>query len=317
MGLFNFLDKKNPTNHHMACALKERGWSESNDNYLISNHIFSIPESTSNVFDYKHILMELIQRAGLSCIPKTYILDDDNALKMIHHIMSQEQQNTWILKPAKLNNGEGIKIFGSSKALLSHYQQNNRYAGPHILQAYIDPPHLLNGHKYSLRFFVILTNYCGHYLFKEGYFNICRSPYMFDDFSNMRGHLSNEHLDTKRESNTYQIPTKNCQHFDSVFRDVLIICKELVQAFKKNSLLSFENNTKQMAILGLDFMLDGDLNTFFLEANHGACFATTSTHPLYESVYRPLFLSIVDNLITPHFGKKSNKHPLSNELLRL
>ncbi len=45
--------------------------------------------------------------------------------------------------------------------------------------------------------FVVMTNYAGAFLYPEGYLNVAQNPYQQDDYSDLRSHLTNEHLAKK------------------------------------------------------------------------------------------------------------------------
>ncbi len=278
-------------------TLIKHNWLKNSVNPLFSQENFNLPADFSASFEYKHHLCEHLATCHPTIIPKTWYIDDKNYSE-IYHLLS-EHEGPWILKPALMNNGQGIVIFNRSDELLAHYQQKKRFSGPHVLQHYISP-HLLNGHKYSIRMFLVYCSEQGAYLYQDGYFNICRKAYAKDNFEELTSHLSNEHFGECDTPNTYQVPTSRCDFFGPVFQDIKRACQQLLTAYYKANILPIHSHKNKLAILGLDFMLDEKLKLYLLEVNHGACFATSTAHPLYECFYEPFFDRLVKKFILNH-----------------
>jgi len=94
-------------------------------------------------------------------VPKTWILPED------YRRFQKEREDTeapklWILKPANSSCGRGIKILTKGSSIPKK--------GPHVACEYIMKPHLINGYKYDLRLYVLITSYepLTIYLYKEG-----------------------------------------------------------------------------------------------------------------------------------------------------
>ena len=68
----------------------------------------------------------------------------------------------WIMKPVAAARGQGIKIISKKSAV----SQNKNY----LIMDYIKNPHLLNGIKYDLRVYVLVSsaNPLKIYIYKEG-----------------------------------------------------------------------------------------------------------------------------------------------------
>jgi len=103
-------------------------------------------------------------------IPKTYFTSED--WKRFHIHKKDELPNTmWILKPLGSSCGKGIKLI------------NKKFIGKkipgYLISEYIQNPHLLMGHKYDLRIYVLVTNNdpLKIYLFDNGLTRICTEPY--------------------------------------------------------------------------------------------------------------------------------------------
>jgi tubulin--tyrosine ligase len=300
VGVFHFESTLLPTQFNVALQLENKGWVRSAQKAFFSDKNLSIEEGFSTLFEYKHLLGEFITANCPHIAPRTFTINETNIQEVYFNICSHSQAFAWILKPSLLNNGEGIKLLKKPVELIEHYKQNKRYSGPHVIQEYIHPPHLLNGHKYSLRMFVVLTNEKKVYLYRDGYFNICREPYDAADLTKRQTHMTNEHLSTDNQPNNYQIPTEQCETFSPVYDDIKKILKQLFDKFNQaNRKTAFLNDMPSFVLFGVDFMLDENLRTFLLEINHGPCFPTSSQHPLYETLYTPFWEAITNQFVLP------------------
>lgn len=302
VGVFHFQSLTSPTHFHLNQQLLALGWINSPEGPRFSERNINIKNEYSTLLEYKHQLGEIITTHCPDISPVTMTINDTNYANIYQSICEKNDGNAWILKPSLLNNGVGIKLLGSPEEVLSHYASSNRYSGEHVLQAYIHPPHLLNGHKYSIRMFVIINSDKSVYLYREGYFNICRAPYEKNDLTRLHAHLTNEHLERSRaEPNNYQIPTKQCETFSPVYEDIKAILQCFFQAYRlylTDNICQLSDN-RSFIILGADFMLDESLKTYLIEYNHGACFPISETHPLYKTLYQPFFKQLVSQFVIP------------------
>lgn len=210
-----------------------------------------------------------------------------------------------------INNGQDIKLFHQLDAIAAHFLSPKRLGGAHVLQRYISHPHLLKGpqlgHKYSLRLFVVLSNFNGNALYPQGYFNIALTPYLSDDFSDLRAHLTNEHL-YEGHKNVVQIPSQQYPVFQRFYPEIQRIVKQVIRGLKQQYPQAFiETEARNLAIFGFDFMLDADEKVWLLEVNHCPCFPVEETHPLQTPLYHAFWQAVVDEFIMPL--ARSEKNP--------
>jgi hypothetical protein len=76
--------------------------------------------------------------------------------------MSGKGDNIWIVKPSNSSRGRGIYLINDATEA--------NMAEPSIVSRYISSPLLINGHKFDLRIYVVLTSVdpLRIYVFKEG-----------------------------------------------------------------------------------------------------------------------------------------------------
>ncbi len=295
-----------PTYYHLGRHLRHLRWWSVPCRMLahFGEHHFDFHSDVTEQLEFKHLLAQLLQTAGIQNIaPDTYTINEQNWLEMITHLTTKNLTNRWILKPSLLNNGQHIYLFDQLYQLERHYLQNDRLGGSHVLQHYLDNPHLLRGHKYSIRVFMVLTNDAGAFLYPEGYLNVSRHSY-HAGFSNPRLHLTNEHLYSE-ESNVIQIPASRLALFKDFYPQIKIQLTALIAALiKQHAHAFYPHQQRRLAIYGCDFLVDDDYRLWLLEMNHGPCFPVSSDHPLQTRVYEPFWAHFVEQFVISTAQKK-------------
>lgn len=308
MNRFYLRPNKSPTYYNLAKFLQEIGWRPTKiplfSNFSEKNLDYNI--GISNQLEYKHLLAKLVQQyCQENIMPKTYCIHDSNWQETLSKIEKNQTDinSIWILKPALLNNGQNICIFDNLQAIKLHYLSSNRMGGEHVLQKYITSPHLLKGptdqgHKYSLRVFMVLTNYGGAFLYPHGYFNIAINPYNQENYDDLTCHITNEHLHEDK-ANVIQIPTYKYELFQPIYPKIKKILSELILGLQKANPTIFTNQDKkrQIALFGVDFVVDSDQKVWLIEANHGPCFPIEPDHDLQKSLYEGFWRQVVENFV--------------------
>jgi len=292
---------QSPTFYNVSKYLQEQGWQYSQFHWRshFSEKNFHFDTVAAEHLEYKHLLAKLVNQFCPHVMPKTYMINDQNWPFVLSNWYEDEADSTWILKPALMNNGQHIKIFQHPRELEAHYLNSNRIGGEHVLQRYITDPHLLRGHKYTIRLFVVLTNNMGGYLYPKGYFNVAQLPYQPQYFSDLRPHLTNEHLDSNAP-NVFQIPTEKFDFFPVIFPQIQAIVLETILSLKTlypNAFLYKKQKT--IAIFGFDFIVDVSQRVWLLEANHGPCFPCSDAHPLQTALYHDFWQAFIANFVFP------------------
>ena len=315
---FFFIDPNTPTTLQLRKHLLLRGYTAAADarGAQFTDQNLILPKACEQL-EFKHYFARLAAQYFPQFVPMTVTLDGSRLDYTMHRLFSHEVP-WWILKPALMNNGQGIKIFSDFCDLEQHFLQAKGYDGPHVLQQYLNSPHLLNGHKYSFRYFVIFTNYKGVYLYPDGYFNVAKKAYDAKNHEQISGHLTNEHLLQGGDANVWQIPTTRCPNFSKIQPRLFYCIERVVMAIQEALPNIFVKGAiDQFSIFGFDLMLDADLRPWLLEINHGPCFPSDSAHPLQQHLYQPFWQTMMDFFVEPIISDRTVLSPDSYSLIRL
>ncbi|XP_041829129.1 tubulin polyglutamylase ttll6 isoform X2 [Melanotaenia boesemani] len=205
-----------------------------------------------------------------------------------------KKSKTYICKPDTGCQGKGIFITKSSRDIPP---------GEHMIcQVYVSRPFMINGYKFDLRIYVLVTS-CDPFsifMFKEGLARFCTTKYNEPTHNNVEDvcmHLTNYSINKNSENfvrdedvgSKRKLSSLN-KHLESIdcntekmWNDIEdIIIKTLISAhpiLKHNYHTCFPNHTSASAcfeILGFDVLLDHRLKPWVLEVNHSPSFTTDS-----------------------------------------
>ena len=106
-----------------------------------------------------------------------------------------EQQNFWIMKPIGMSRGRGISLVRDIGALT--------YSQASVVQRYVERPLCLNGYKFDLRLYVLVTSFkpLEAFIYQEGFARVSTQQYSLnpDDMSNKFIHLTNASIQREAE----------------------------------------------------------------------------------------------------------------------
>ena len=217
------------------------------------------------------------------------------------------RKNLWIVKPANLSRGRGIYLIDDVNEVSVEETS--------VISRYISNPLLINGHKFDLRLYVVVTSFepLKIYIFKEGLARFASEPYVGSKINkdNMFVHLTNysinkkndkfvqnENLDADDHGFKWSL-SAFCRHLESIGIDMDLFWSRIYDVIIK-SIISGEQNiltaTKKACIhrtncfelFGYDVLIDSDLKPWLIEINLSPSLACES----------PLDITIKSNLIS-------------------
>jgi len=108
-------------------------------------------------------------------------------------LKAEAEKSIWILKPQASSCGRGIRLIT---------RDNLNTIPPHkkaVVQRYLHQPHLINGVKYDLRLYVVVTSFdpLRVYLFEHGLVRFSTSKYTLKNLTSRFAHLTNYSINKK------------------------------------------------------------------------------------------------------------------------
>lgn len=101
--------------------------------------------------------------------------------------MINRDKNYWIMKPIGKSRGRGIKLINSLGDL--------NYLDNIVVQKYIANPLLIDGYKFDMRIYVLVTNFhpLEAFVYREGFARLSTEKYSLEpgDMKNNFVHLTN------------------------------------------------------------------------------------------------------------------------------
>ena len=258
-------------------------------------------------------MQERYGREVFDFIPDTYILPNEFHDFHTHYQklkVSEPKRNLWIVKPANSSRGRGIHIIEDIAEL--------NVDEVSVISRYITNPLLINGHKFDLRIYVVVTSYepLRIYVYKEGLARFASESYSTKFNKNNRYmHLTNYSINKKNDKFVRNEDKEQddvgfkwslsafCNHLEQVGIDMSlmwsriydVILKTLacgdnyvLQAMKKNGM--YRSNCFE--VFGFDILLDSDLKPWLIEVNLSPSLSPDS----------PLDHTIKTNLLTDTFN---------------
>lgn len=234
--------------------------------------------------------------------PTTYLLPDDYK-KLAFDRESDKKNSLYILKPNAASCGKGISVLGP--------QDQIPKKGGYLVSKYIASPHLIEGLKYDLRIYVLVTSYdpLKVYLFREGLTRFATEKYSTNMSSlkkrfvhltnysvnkkNVEGYVRNQDKATAQQTgaaselsskwNLLQLKTQ----FDKMGLDFKatkhrikdVIIKTLISV-EPHIVNTQSRSTKHrnvcFEIYGFDILLDSKLKPWLLEVNISPSLSSSS-----------------------------------------
>ena len=186
-------------------------------------------------------------------------------------------KNVWIVKPGGLSRGRGVHCIDQLNDILSNVKPCNQT----IIQKYIENPLVINGRKFDIRQWVLVTdlNPLTVWIFETPYVRFGAENYHIDDFKNVFSQLTGNSIAKHSEKfNTGEIEGDMWEN--EQFKEFLEKkfggnpWNEIQKKIEKIVILSLEsakhklfNRKNNFEVFGFDIMLDDKLNVYLIEIN--------------------------------------------------
>lgn len=231
-------------------------------------------------------------------LPPTWVLPAE-WVKFKDYVSSGKGNRTFIIKPNASCQGRGIYLTRTWENVLPDV--------PQVAQKYIHKPLLIDGYKFDIRLYVLVTSVypLRIYLFEDGLIRICTELYVEPTSKNLefsRMHLTNYAINktsekfvfnqesseagtgNKRslrwfirwcEAQGYDIEELQHNIKDVVIKTLISVQPSLEHTYRSCRPKSSKRDSASCCfeLLGFDVMLDRNLMPWLLEVNHSPSFA--------------------------------------------
>ncbi|XP_014600691.1 PREDICTED: tubulin polyglutamylase TTLL4-like [Polistes canadensis] len=266
--------------------------------YQKINHFTNCRELTNkiNLWNNFNRMAKKYGKKSYDYMPQSYILPKDNN-KLKRFMDRKSACTTWILKPGDCCAGHGIR-------LVSRYYEIPKRSS-YLAQRYLCNPSLIDGYKYDLRLYVLLTSIdpLRMFLYTEGLVRVATVKYQnkIDNLYDRFMHLTNTSINklnptfrgnddpNKQQGNIWSLTAlwdylrlKERADINLIWEKIkCIVIKSIISAehslitgTKKFNNLSNYNNCQ---LFGFDILLDVHLEPWLLEINDCPSMETETT----------------------------------------
>ncbi|XP_005098301.1 tubulin polyglutamylase TTLL7 [Aplysia californica] len=257
-------------------------------------------------------------------IPKTWILPADYSLLQNYakEMKMKKKPRTFIVKPSNGAQGHGISLYRNAEKIPSqeHF----------IVQEYLDKPLLLDGYKFDLRIYVLVTS-CDPlrvFLFNDGLVRLATEKYLPPHESNINHlfmHLTNYSVNKHNEFYDKNMgfdtgSKRSIRYFneylrrsdidvsllwrnigDMIVRTLLVAEPHVLHAYRMcRPGVSSGSDSVCFEVLGFDIMIDRKLRPWLLEINRSPSFGTDQKldfeikSAMIEDTFRLLNIKVSD-----------------------
>lgn len=245
-------------------------------------------------------LSKIQKRSEFDFFPKSWILPSEWSDFNLNY--KRNDRTVFIVKPDQGCQGKGIFLAKSPKHIMKIQKRNGSLNSDFVVQKYILKPYLIDGYKFDLRIYVLVTSMepLRIFVYDEGLARFATEPYSVPkskNFSSQCMHLTNyainktsENFD-KTEQGSKRSMTSVFSLLESKGVDTKALWKKICNALVKTLLIVQPQITKIMGvcfpknrsertsktssfgsqcfeILGFDVLLDSTLKPWVLEVNH-------------------------------------------------
>ena len=226
--------------------------------------------------------------------------------------------NIWIVKPAGLSRGRGIQVFASLVEILDNCHKEGQW----VAQKYIENPMIIQGRKFDIRQWVLVTSWnpLTIWFWNKPYIRFPAAEYDPNNLNDRFVHLTNNSV-AKYAKNCTEIGQGNMwsseefaeyleqEYGEDVWENSL---RKNMQQVVKNSLEAVqdmfdENNTKGTwtELYGFDLMVDDKWNPWLIEVNASPWMEAST--PVTEKLWADVLEDTIKVIVDYHYAKKKSK----------
>lgn len=262
------------------------------NDYQWVNHFPCSYEITRKMDLFKNfaIMQNKFKKKEYNYCPDTFLIPEE-AIKFKDHLeklkesSEYNEKKLWIVKPNKLSRGRGIY-------LIKDFAQLDPKE-PGVVSEYVDNPLTVNGHKFDLRIYVVVTSFypLRIYVYREGLARFATEKYskeaagsnLFVHLTNYSINKKNKGFDGKRKMADDTLPFKWSitafflrlqklgidpeliweQIYDLIIKSILSSERYISYYTKDN----FKKINRSFEIFGYDVMIDDKLKPWLMEIN--------------------------------------------------
>ncbi|XP_068186547.1 probable tubulin polyglutamylase TTLL9 [Antennarius striatus] len=225
--------------------------------------------------------------------PVTFALPNEYHLFL--EKFKKNPDSVWIMKPAGRSQGRGIFLFkkladmySRKEGTCSEEQKDTAEEESYVVQRYIEKPYLINGRKFDLRVYVLVTSFAPlkAWLYRDGFARFSSTRFSLSSFDDKYMHLTN--VAVQKTAPDYD-PEKGCKWQLQQLRRYLTAKngRDVVEALFKemdniflSSLQSVQkviiNDKHCFELYGYDILLDENLKPWLLEVNASPSLSASS-----------------------------------------
>ncbi|KAI8984643.1 tubulin-tyrosine ligase family-domain-containing protein [Mycotypha africana] len=326
--------------------------------YCIRKGLIRKSQLSYNITKYLSKHPESILR---SAIPETWLFELDHVdyfeeamnevFEVERDLLDPDTDHMFIIKPSMANKGAGIKVFNSLEQLRSMFEEDETDSEDEdgeetdagdgynfdredltqvrewVIQRYIANPLLVDGRKFHIRAYVLAKSNIQVYLYRDMLALFAMKKYSTEDLNDSLIHLTNTCIQTDEEGFDEQASVKLFWELDLEKKDLEHIFEQMKNVLADifdactSEMTTFQAMPNAFELFGVDFMIDADLNVYFLEANEFPDFKQTGDklqhiiEELFETTNRvaiePFLLQDTEETIDKKMVKVYEKELLS------
>ena len=227
--------------------------------------------------------------------------------------------NVWILKPVGLSRGRGISMVDCISDV--------SYGEQMVIQRYVPNPLLVDGFKFDLRLYVLVTSFqpLEAYLYKEGFGRFATATYSLEPEHrhNLFAHLTNSSIQKDRPdaadgtSAASNVPSLNAKdggtkvalsqlkrQLASAGVDVNTLWSRIVDVVLRSLYAVQEaipSEPNSFELFGYDILIDDELKPWLIEVNASPSLARD--HPLDVEIKDALIADTLDLIAPPYYDR--------------